>query len=201
VRTPSCVLDGEVCALDERGRSSFSAMQTGEATAIVYYVFDVLEVEGTPVTGLLLGERRERLESLLDPSVRAVRLSESFDDGEGRHILSTPAELERRIERRQDGANDFWIAPHGDEYPALAVMVRHEHAVVHYFTEEHTAGLQSMTNLDDVPDEVGFVMQHEPSVSHLPGNVAIDWPTARRSIEQFVENPNEPPPAIDWREL
>src|SRR5437667_9922331 len=29
VRTPDCVLDGEVCALDESGRSSFSAMQQG----------------------------------------------------------------------------------------------------------------------------------------------------------------------------
>ena len=31
VKTPDCVLDGEVCALDESGRSSFSAMQQGKA--------------------------------------------------------------------------------------------------------------------------------------------------------------------------
>ena len=30
VRTPDCVLDGEVCALDEQGRASFSAMQQGK---------------------------------------------------------------------------------------------------------------------------------------------------------------------------
>ena len=30
VKTPDCVLDGEVCALDDSGRSSFSAMQQGK---------------------------------------------------------------------------------------------------------------------------------------------------------------------------
>ena len=29
VKTPDCVLDGEVCALDDEGRASFSAMQQG----------------------------------------------------------------------------------------------------------------------------------------------------------------------------
>src|SRR4029450_7601303 len=66
VKTPDCVLDGEVCALDESGRSSFSAMQQGNPdTPIVYYVFDVLEVEGEPLVDLPLVDRRKRLEALL----------------------------------------------------------------------------------------------------------------------------------------
>src|SRR5205809_3586033 len=45
VKSPHVVLDGEVCALDDQGRSSFSAMQQGKAgTALVYYAFDVLEI-------------------------------------------------------------------------------------------------------------------------------------------------------------
>ena len=65
VRTPDCVLDGEVCALDEEGRSSFSVMQQGSGP-FVYYVFDVLEIDGEPVLDLPLRERRERLAGLLD---------------------------------------------------------------------------------------------------------------------------------------
>ena len=53
VRTPDCVLDGEVCALDEQGRSSFSVMQQGSGP-LVYYVFDVLEVDGEPLIDLPL---------------------------------------------------------------------------------------------------------------------------------------------------
>ena len=83
LKTPDCVVDGEVCALDEEGRPSFSAMQQGKSgTPIVYFVFDLLEVEGEPVIDLPVEERRKRLEKLLDKRNKTVRFSESFDDGE-----------------------------------------------------------------------------------------------------------------------
>jgi bifunctional non-homologous end joining protein LigD len=81
VKTPHCVLDGEVCALDERGRASFSAMQQG-GRPLVYYVFDVLEIDREPVLDLPFTERRERLEDLLDRRNRVVQVSEAFEDGE-----------------------------------------------------------------------------------------------------------------------
>ncbi|MDX6472862.1 MAG: bifunctional non-ous end joining protein LigD [Gaiellaceae bacterium] len=83
-RSPECVVDGEVCALDERGRPSFSAMQQGkQGTPLVYAVFDVLEIDGVPVLDLPLTERRERLEQLLDLRQRTVQISGFFEDGEG----------------------------------------------------------------------------------------------------------------------
>jgi bifunctional non-homologous end joining protein LigD len=94
VRTPNCVLDGEVCALDEQGRSSFSAMQQG-GHPLVFYAFDVLEIEGEPVIGLPLAERHERLRELLTPGDQVVRLSETFDDG--------PALYAAAIEQRLEG--------------------------------------------------------------------------------------------------
>ncbi|HZT53643.1 MAG TPA: non-homologous end-joining DNA ligase, partial [Gaiellaceae bacterium] len=82
LRSPDAVVDGEVCALDERGRPSFSAMQRGApGAALVYEVFDLLELDGESLVDLPLRERRARLETLLAPS-RAVQLSGVFDDGE-----------------------------------------------------------------------------------------------------------------------
>jgi bifunctional non-homologous end joining protein LigD len=82
LRTPDAVVDGEVCALDEAGRPSFSAMQRGKpGTPLVYEVFDVLEIDGEPLTDLPLRERRERLEQLVVPS-GVVQVSGVFDDGE-----------------------------------------------------------------------------------------------------------------------
>ncbi len=67
VRSPECVVDGEVCALDDEGRPSFSAMQQGKpGTPIVYQAFDLLELDGTPVVDRPLTERRALLEELLD---------------------------------------------------------------------------------------------------------------------------------------
>ena len=103
VKTPDCVLDGEVCALDESGRSSFSAMQQGKAgTPIVYYVFDVLEVEGKPVIDLPLVERRKLLEGLLDRRNKTVRLSETFDDGQALLEAAKQQRLEGIMAKRLD---------------------------------------------------------------------------------------------------
>src|SRR5947207_15624188 len=103
LKTPDCVLDGEVCALDEQGRSSFSAMQQGKpGTALVYFVFDLLELEGESLVDLPLTERRKRLEKLLDRRNRIVRLSEVFDDGEALLQAAKQQGLEGIMAKRAD---------------------------------------------------------------------------------------------------
>ena len=103
VRTPDCVLDGEVCALDEQGRATFSAMQQGRPdTRYIYVVFDVLEVEGEPLLDLPLEERRERLEQLLDRSKPEIQLSEAFDDGPGLLHVAEEQRYEGVIAKRRD---------------------------------------------------------------------------------------------------
>ena len=100
-RSPECVVDGEVCALDEHGRPSFSAMQQGkQGTPLVYEVFDVLEIDGRPVVDLPLVERRERLEALLDAGVRNVQVSGLFDDGEALLTAATAQGLEGVMAKR-----------------------------------------------------------------------------------------------------
>ncbi len=78
--TAPCVLDGEVCALDERGRSSFSLLQSSEGT-LVFYAFDLLELDGRDVTRLPLSERLALLAEVVDPGP-VVRVSHTYDDGE-----------------------------------------------------------------------------------------------------------------------
>ena len=101
LKTPDCVVDGEVCALDEDGRPSFSAMQQGKpGTPIVYFVFDLLEVDGEPLVDLPLEERRKRLEKLLDKRNRTVRYSETFDDGEALFEAAKQQHLEGIMAKR-----------------------------------------------------------------------------------------------------
>ena len=101
VRSPDCVVDGEVCALDERGRPSFSAMQQGQAgTQIVYAVFDVLEVDGAPLLELPLAERRDRLEALIDTRQKTVQVSAAFEDGDGLYDAAVEQGLEGVMAKR-----------------------------------------------------------------------------------------------------
>ncbi|HZC29014.1 MAG TPA: DNA ligase D, partial [Gaiellaceae bacterium] len=89
--------------LDEEGRSSFSAMQQGKpGTPLVYYAFDVLEVDGEPLVDLPLVDRRTRLEQLLDKRNRTVRLSEMFDDGEALYAAAKQQALEGIMAKRLD---------------------------------------------------------------------------------------------------
>jgi bifunctional non-homologous end joining protein LigD len=103
LKTPDCVVDGEVCALDEEGHPSFSAMQQGKAgTPIVYYVFDLLEVDGEPVVDLPLSERRQRLRKLLDGRNRTVKFSEGFADGPALYQAAQEQRLEGIMGKRLD---------------------------------------------------------------------------------------------------
>jgi bifunctional non-homologous end joining protein LigD len=101
VKTPDCVLDGELCALDEQGRPSFSKMQQGGAeTPIVYEVFDLLEVDGEPLIDLPLAERRNRLRDLIESRHSVVRVSEAFGDGEALLHAAEEQRLEGVVAKR-----------------------------------------------------------------------------------------------------
>ena len=94
-KSPDCVVDGEVCALDENGRPSFSAMQQGKpGTPLVYEVFDVLEIDGEQLLDRPLTDRRERLAKLLDKRVTNVQISGAFDDGEALFTAAQEQQLE-----------------------------------------------------------------------------------------------------------
>jgi ATP-dependent DNA ligase len=56
------VIDGEIVALDEKGRPSFNVPQNGSAgSPVIYYVFDVMVLAGRDVTNEPLRVRRELL--------------------------------------------------------------------------------------------------------------------------------------------
>ena len=103
VRTPDCVLDGEVVAVGDDGRATFSAMQQGkDGTTYLYVTFDLLEVEGEPLVDLPLTERRERLAELVDLRPGGVQLSDSFDDGQALYEAAQQQRFEGIMAKRAD---------------------------------------------------------------------------------------------------
>ena len=103
VRTPDCVLDGEIVAVGEDGRATFSAMQQGkEGTKYLYVAFDLLEVDGMPVVDLPLTERRRRLADVLDLRRRGVQISDVFDDGQALYDAAKQQRFEGIVSKRAD---------------------------------------------------------------------------------------------------
>ena len=68
--TQDAVLDGELVALDEHGRSRFQLLQNAEREAVrlLYCVFDLLYLDGKDLRSLPLLKRKELLEALLPKS-------------------------------------------------------------------------------------------------------------------------------------
>jgi bifunctional non-homologous end joining protein LigD len=70
----SCVIDGEICALDAHGRSRFQLLQNAlnKKAKLLYVVFDALFAGGNDIRGKPLLERKEILKALLrrDPLLR-----------------------------------------------------------------------------------------------------------------------------------
>ena len=91
VKAGTAVLDGEIVALDEKGRSSFSLMQQrtgfrerGRRVAakpevpILYYAFDLLYLDGYDLRRVPLEQRKEALGSILIVPNDTVLLSDHF---------------------------------------------------------------------------------------------------------------------------
>ncbi|HVK58708.1 MAG TPA: non-homologous end-joining DNA ligase [Candidatus Kapabacteria bacterium] len=75
------LLDGELVALDEKGRSSFQLLQGGgnvssESAGLFFYVFDILNVNGHETTGLPLLKRKALLQTLIKRKSKCIRYSD-----------------------------------------------------------------------------------------------------------------------------
>jgi ATP-dependent DNA ligase len=61
-------LDGEVVVLDDRGISSFGALQealsAGDTSRMAYFAFDLLHLDGRDLMGLPLVDCKSKLEEL-----------------------------------------------------------------------------------------------------------------------------------------
>ncbi len=98
-KSRDAVIDGEICRLDSSGRSSFSELQRGSGP-LVFYAFDLLELDGETLVDEPLLERKQRLEQLLDGRNRTVRFSSHFDDGEALLAAAREQQLEGLIAKR-----------------------------------------------------------------------------------------------------
>ena len=112
-KSPNAVLDGEVCRIDARGRASFSELQQGSG-ALVYYAFDLLELDGEPLVDAPLHERKRQLRKLLDGRNRTVSFSEDFDDGDALFRVAEESGLEGVVAKRAERV------PAGQANPRLA---------------------------------------------------------------------------------
>ncbi len=83
-------LDGELCGIRPDGSTSFSLIQnasdTGNGDALVYFLFDLLHLDGEAVSAKPVKERKERLRELLSNASSPLQFSD-HQIGRGRSLL------------------------------------------------------------------------------------------------------------------
>jgi bifunctional non-homologous end joining protein LigD len=129
VRTADAVLDGEIYALDDQGRSRFSGLQAGTG-ALVLVLFDILELDSEPLIDLELVERRERLEQVMDASAGGVVVSPQFEDGEALLEAAREQGLEGVVAKRADSR--YQPGRRSPDWRKLKVRLGQEVVIVGY---------------------------------------------------------------------
>jgi bifunctional non-homologous end joining protein LigD len=101
------VIDGEIAALDPEGKTSFQLLQSygsgKKRIPLVYYAFDLLNLEGTDLRSRPLVERRKLLAKLLKKAPDNFRFSEELR-GTKEELLQVARQfqLEALIAKRPD---------------------------------------------------------------------------------------------------
>ena len=99
---PTTPIDGEVVAVDESGRPSFSSLQNFDR-APVFYAFDLPALAGEDLKRRPLDERRKALRKLTRALDDPIRLSETFDASSGDMIAVVRDNgLEGVVAKRRD---------------------------------------------------------------------------------------------------
>jgi bifunctional non-homologous end joining protein LigD len=122
----SALVDGELVALDEKGRSDFqelqNALSAGDPGRLVYFAFDLLFLDGYDLRASPLLERKAALKKLLSESGKRaakefrarVRYTDHVD-GQGERLFrkACALSLEGVVSKRKDapyraGRSDLW---------------------------------------------------------------------------------------------
>lgn len=137
LRVREIALDGEVCALDARGRPSFNLLQnvlgSGRGATLTYPVFDVLWLEGRDLRGEPIEARHAALAEVLEdaapPLARSTVVAPEGRDADALLRAACDQGLEGLIAKRRGSR---YVAGRTRDWLKLKCTRRQELAIVGY---------------------------------------------------------------------
>jgi len=134
------VVDGEIAVMNDKGISNFGSLQNWRSEAdgtIIYYVFDIVWLNGYDLKMLPLLKRREILAELV-PKEGLIRMSENFE-ASATEFLEAAKEmgLEGIIAKKAD--SEYHEGDRTKEWLKIKVNKRHEVVIGGYTNNEGSA--------------------------------------------------------------
>ena len=131
----NAVIDGEIIVLNEDGKADFKALQDWQLVKngqLVYYVFDILWLDGISLVNLPLVERQQILKQIM-PESNIIRFSDCIEDyGIDFYNIAKENNLEGIIAKRKDSVYQTGLRT--KSWLKIKIEQRHE-AVICGFTK------------------------------------------------------------------
>ena len=112
-------LDGELCGVGPDGMTSFTLIQnasdTGNAAALVFFLFDLLHLDGETITARKVSERKARLQALLSQANSPLQHSDhQIGRGPAFYEQACAVKVEGIVSKRTDapyapGNRGLWL--------------------------------------------------------------------------------------------
>jgi bifunctional non-homologous end joining protein LigD len=129
------VVDGEIVALDDHGRSSFQLLQDQQKSGkgnICYFLFDLLYLNGKDLRGLPLLARKELLKSLL-PDLPDIRYCDHIEEyGKDFFEVARSNDLEGMVAKR--GSSRYLTGKRSRDWLKIKTRLQQE-AIICGFTK------------------------------------------------------------------
>lgn len=190
LKIKSGLIDGEAVVLDKKGVSSFALMQDAMARkndlAVVYYAFDLLQLDGDDLRKLPLIERKERLRKIIPAKSFKVQYSDHLV-GDGAKMLKHACALGLEgIVSKQ--LNAPYRSERSADWLKTKCLLRQEFVVV---------GYSERTN---APNDFGSLLlgAYEKNKLVYTGSVGTGWnERVRASIYSKLAKLEAKKPAVD----
>jgi bifunctional non-homologous end joining protein LigD len=145
LKAKSALIDGEAVVLDQNGKSDFQALQAslkGGKADLIYFAFDLLELNGKDLSDEPQLKRKEKLAKLIGRAKGKIRYSEHIR-GEGEKLLNKfcAAGLEGVVSKRADAR---YVGARSDAWLKTKCLHRQEFVVVGWTPSDKARGFRSL---------------------------------------------------------
>lgn len=140
----NAILDGEIVVLNKAGIASFESLQDWRSEAdglLIYYVFDILWLDGYDLTKLPLLKRKEILKKIF-PKNDTIKYSDFFDEHPEKLLIDARKnQLEGIIAKKADSL--YLPNVRSKDWLKIKVQMRHEVVIGGFTKNEKTPKLFS----------------------------------------------------------
>lgn len=137
----NAVVDGEIIVVNEKGAADFSDLQGWRSEAdgqLIYYLFDILWLEGRDLMNLPLSERRSILQSIIPAKNDIIQRSQTFDiPGSELFALTDKMGLEGIIAKKENST--YIPGTRSKEWLKIKTEKRQEAVIGGYTKNENTS--------------------------------------------------------------